>query len=191
MNRILFILRETIAAAVVLVPVFFVLNRLVLLDGGRAVKYALFSCYLSAVWALVGLPNVTYARLDLNLNLIPFSGMAADLKNCGLNVLLFVPLGFALPAVWEKYRAGWSVCIGFWMSLSIELLQILTYRATDVNDLITNTLGAALGCLLSKWIPLPRREEEYGGLGLTLGVTAAVMFFVHPFLSELAWKLFY
>lgn len=191
MGQILFILRETGAAAVVLVPMFFVLDKLVLRDRKRAAKYALFSCYLAAVWALVGLPNVTYVRFELKGNLIPFAGMGADLKNCLLNVVLFVPLGFGLPLLWKKYRAGKrTVLFGLLMSLAIEALQVFTYRATDVNDVITNTLGTALGYLPARLLPLPEGEEETGGLRLTAGVTAAVMFFVHPFLSELAWRLF-
>lgn len=190
MGRLLFIVRETMAAAVVLVPVFFVLNGLTVRDWGRMGKYMIFSCYQAAVWALVGLPNVAYVRFDLNLNLIPFAGMASDLKNCFLNVLMFVPLGFLLPLLWEKYREGKrTVCFGFGLSLSIELLQILTYRATDVNDLITNTVGAVLGYLAAKLLPLPRGEEETYGLWVTLGITSVVMFFIHPFLSELARKL--
>lgn len=190
MGRILFILRETGAAAAVLVPMFFVLDKLLLRDWRRGVKYALFSCYLAAVWALVGLPNVTYVRFELNLNLIPFAGMAADLKNCGLNVALFVPLGFGLPLLWQRYRSGKrTVAFGLGLSLAVELLQILTLRATDVNDVITNTLGTALGYLPARLLPLPEGEEETGGLWLTVGVTAAVMVFVHPFLSELAWML--
>lgn len=191
MGRLFFIIRETAAAAVVLIPIFFVLGGLVLRDWKCGGKYALFSCYLAAVWALVGLPNVTYVRLDLNLNLIPFAGMLADLKNCLLNVALFVPLGLFLPALWKRYRKGKrTVLFGFGLSLAIELLQVLTLRATDVNDLLANTLGTALGFLAAKLLPLPPGEENTSGLRLTLGTTAAVMFFVYPFLSELAWRLF-
>ena len=191
MGRIVFILRETGAAAVALVPVFFVLHRCRIRDGRKAAAYCLFACYLAAVWALVGLPDVTYVRLELKGNLIPFAGLPADLRNCLLNVALFVPLGFGLPLLWEKYRAGKkTVLFGLGLSLAVELLQIFTYRATDVNDLIANTLGTALGFLAAKALPLPRGEEDTAGLKLTLGTTAAVMFFLYPFLSAAAWRLF-
>ncbi len=190
MGRIIFIVRETAAAAVVLLPMFFVLHKLVFRSSGRSIWYFLFSCYLAALWALVGLPNVTYVQVDLNLNWIPFVGMLADLKNCILNVLLFLPLGLFLPALWEEYRTGKkTILLGFRLSLSIELLQIFTYRATDINDLIANTLGAALGFLVTQLLPLPRTGSHNKDLWLVMAITGAVMFFVHPFLSALAWKL--
>ena len=46
---------------------------------------------------------------------------------------------------------------GFLFSLSIEIVQMFGRGATDINDLITNTVGACLGFfiyqLLNKLIP--------------------------------------
>jgi len=194
MARILFALLEVFCGAVVLLPVYFLLNKVVFHNGRKTALYFLFSCYLAAVWALVGLPNVTYVRLELNLNAVPFLGMIGDLKNSILNVLLFVPLGFLLPVLWEKYRT-WkkTVLFGLGMSLVIEVLQIFTFRATDINDLITNVfgtfLGSALAGVLLNRVPGIRREERSGELVIVCGITFAVMFFAHPFLSGLMWKL--
>lgn len=38
------------------------------------------------------------------------------------------------------------------MSLTIEVLQLFVFRATDINDLIMNTLGALVGYLVAKVI---------------------------------------
>ena len=77
--------------------------------------------------------------------------MFSDCKNSLLNVLLFVPLGFFLPLFWKKFSAfGYTLLFGFCTSLLIELLQIFTFRATDVNDLMTNTVGTVLGYLLAR-----------------------------------------
>ena len=38
------------------------------------------------------------------------------------------------------------------MSLTIEVLQLFVFRATDINDLIMNTLGALVGYLAAKVI---------------------------------------
>lgn len=194
MMRIRFILVETAAAAVFLVPVFLILNRVCFHQFKRTAACSLFSFYLAAVFALVGIPNITYVNVGLNLNMIPLAGMLGDLKNSILNVLLFVPLGVMLPLLWE----GWqerkrAVLFGFGLSLFIELLQMLTLRATDVNDLITNTLGAFLGtcvteAILKRWrIPgagQGNRRELYTVCGITFGV----MFFLQPFVSGLFWK---
>lgn len=46
---------------------------------------------------------------------------------------------------------------GFALSLTIELLQLFTYRAVDMDDLAMNTLGAIGGygifCLIKKMFP--------------------------------------
>lgn len=38
------------------------------------------------------------------------------------------------------------------MSLTIEVLKLFVFRATDINDLIMNTLGALVGYLVAKVI---------------------------------------
>lgn len=193
MNRILYAAMEILPSALLLIPVYLILNQLKFRSGRKTFLCCILSLYLCAVYVLVGLPNVMYIRLELNLNLIPFRGMLADLKNSVLNVLLFVPLGILLPMIWEKYREGWNTALfGFGISLTIELAQILTLRATDVNDLITNTLGTvlgfALGSVLWKRHPAASRRDR-GEPVLVCGITATVMFFLSPFLNTLVWKL--
>ena len=63
------------------------------------------------------------------------------------NVALFTPSGVVLPIVYRKLDSFRKVVgTGFLMSLCIELLQLPFYvRATDVDDLIFNTLGVAVG----------------------------------------------
>ena len=152
----------------------------------------LFCLYLCSVFILVGIPNVLYFRPDINWNLIPFRGMIADLKNSILNIVLFLPLGFFLPVLWQRFRKlKTAVYFGFSFSLTIELLQMLTYRATDVNDLITNTQGAACGFLLAK--PLAQRYPPIGKGSKEVyalwALSFSVVFFLHPFLSQLIWDM--
>ena len=140
--------------------------------------------------SLVGIPNVTYFRPDVNLNLIPFRGLIADLKNCILNVALFVPLGLFLPMLWQKYRTlKYTAGFGFCLSLLIELIQMLTFRATDVNDLITNVLGTLTGFFLAMPIVAkkPAAGERSRDAFILLSLSFGVMFFIHPFLSPLIW----
>lgn len=191
MIRILLAVVDVIPVAVILVPLFVLLyHRTLGRDFRKTVLYCLFCLYMAAVFSLVGIPNVTYIRPDVNWNLIPGFGLVQDLKNSFLNVLLFVPLGFLLPVLWEPYRKPtYTVSYGFGLSLLIELLQMLTYRATDVNDLITNVLGTLVGFVLSKFVS--RRNPAIGNEKQTAyalcGLSFGVMFFVHPFLSPMIW----
>lgn len=182
---------DIVPAAVVLIPAFGVLyGTAYRRDLRKSVLYCLFCLYLAAVFSLVGIPNVTYFRPEINLNMIPFVGMIDDLKNCILNVALFVPLGFFLPILWQRFRKlGSCIAFGFGFSLAVELLQMLTFRATDVNDLITNTVGTLLGFLLAKvWTAkVPAVGEGSGDILSLTALSFGVMFFIHPFLSPLIW----
>lgn len=189
MHRIISMCLDAAAAAVVLVPLFLLLNRYYFHNAKRAACFFLLAVYLSGVFAVVGLPDIRYVRFNPHFNFVPFKYMFSDFHNSFLNVLLFVPLGFFLPVYWEHFKKlHRTVLFGFSTSALIELLQIFTFRATDINDLITNTLGTLLGwCLgrlLLKLVPgiLPgkKTQEVY----VVCGATFFVMFFVHPFFAE-------
>lgn len=184
---------DMLPGALFLIPIYCLLNMVYFHNARKSILYYLFSCYISVVYVLVGLPNVTYIRMELNLNLIPFVGMIEDWKNSILNILLFVPLGIILPILWCKFSAAkTTVLFGFGMSLVIELLQILTYRATDINDLITNTLGTFLGFCCTRLFPkkyLPTNKDIGRDMCIVLSTVLLLMFFVYPFVSAAVWDL--
>ena len=73
------------------------------------------------------------------------------------NIVWFVPMGVFIPALTKKHLGFFQVVlIGALISTSIETLQfILNTGVTDIDDVIFNTLGAAVGYLLyfvGKWI---------------------------------------
>lgn len=196
MQVLLSIALESVSASVFLIPIFFLLNRYQFQNRSRTILFLLFTMYLSAVYTVAGLPSITYIRFDPHYNITPFAYMFSDLRSTLLNVVLFLPLGFFLPILWKKYRNPLTaVLFGFCTSLLIETLQIFTFRATDINDLMTNTVGTLLGyCtgiliqnLFPTQIPGYRKHEEF----LVCGTAFAVMFFLQPFLSSLIWNLIY
>lgn len=194
---IFYALLEVFAAAIILLPVFIVLNIVLFRNLKKSIVCFLFSLYLSAVYYFVGLPNITYIRFELTLYLLPFVGILDDLKNSLLNILLFVPLGMILPLVWEKHRnKKRTLLFGFGTSLFIELLQIFTFRATDINDLITNTLGTFVGFILAdvliRKVPVVKKLSHgtrVSELYLVCILTFAVMFLVQPFIHTVLWNL--
>ena len=80
------------------------------------------------------------------------------------------------------------------MSLAIELLQILTYRTTDINDLIANTVGAVLGYFVFSAISLifpsvkkvATRKNEIAVVMLSV---FGVMFLIQPYLANLYYMI--
>ncbi len=62
------------------------------------------------------------------------------------NIMLFMPLGFLLPLMWKPFHSQNKILLtGFLCSFAIEFLQMFCGRMTDVDDLLTNTVGAVLG----------------------------------------------
>ena len=188
-------LMEALAALLVLLPCFLLLNRVVFHSRRRTALYFLFALYLAAVYHLTGLPTVFFITFDINLNLIPFEIFTKELVLSLLNMAMFVPLGFFLPLFLGKYRSlKHTMLFGLGATVTIELAQLLTYRATDINDVITNSLGCVLGyaCfrLLEKMTgravpPLVKQRE----LRYVFLCTAAVMFFLQPPLAAFLYQL--
>lgn len=110
-------------------------------------------CLFSILWicgigTFADLWRGTSLRTMLNINLVPFDAYL-NWTTWALNVVLFVPLGLLLPCCWEGFdRIGHAALFGFLFSLAIELSQLLNFRVTDIDDLIANTLGAVVGCLI-------------------------------------------
>ena len=105
-------------------------------------------------------------------NLIPFReiqrywqyrdvlGMRIVFLNLCGNVIGFIPLGFLLPVICAEMRRGCSVvCIGFTISVLIEYLQlILQVGSCDVDDVILNTIGTAIGWVSYRFCNWLRRR---------------------------------
>ena len=68
------------------------------------------------------------------------------------NVVMFVPLGYFIPRVGTKYRRFFR-CMGLvlLLILAVEILQLVTLLGScDIDDLLLNILGAAMGYVLWK-----------------------------------------
>ena len=176
---------ETAAASAILIPILFLYHIFIFHNIKKTAAYILFSLYLAAICFLVGFPNLSH-------NFIPLRGMLTDITNSYLNVLLFIPLGIFVPCLWPEYRSMMkTVGLGLMTSLGIEILQIFTFRATDINDLITNAAGTLAGYLIGrvmiKMIPqLDRLNCRRSELYLLYGTVGAVMFFFQPFIFLLS-----
>ena len=86
--------------------------------------------------------------IRLRLKLWPNAGVWAGNL---LNLILYVPYG---ATSWQWKREGKKVVmVGFALSMFCEVLQYLTGRGmADVNDVLFNMLGAAVGVWLAKRI---------------------------------------
>ena len=79
------------------------------------------------------------------------------------NIVLFIPLGYLLRAVFPKLRKSWRALLAAaGIIILVELCQMITLLGTcDVDDLILNLLGCALGCgLYSLTVPKSKNKPE-------------------------------
>ncbi|MDU1314813.1 MAG: VanZ family protein [Clostridium septicum] len=83
-----------------------------------------------------------------NINLIPFRD-GFEISDI-LNIIFFMPFGFLLPTLWQKYKKLLPTLFsGLVFSIIIEFAQLFANgRGTDINDLIMNTLGTICGWII-------------------------------------------
>jgi len=89
-------------------------------------------------------------------------GARAVLLNLVGNIVAFFPFGFFLPILHRKCRSFfYTVFFSFEFSLLVETIQLVSKVGSfDVDDLLLNTLGGALGCLIFYWMNRIRRTYE-------------------------------
>ena len=128
----------------------------------KTISFIVFSVYILLVLKLtIFRSGVLYEERQLNLTL--FSDLFLVYKNEGLrrflwlflgNIGWFVPFGFLLPTLLKKESFLRILVIGFMFSFAIESLQfIFRIGVAELDDLILNTLGIAIGYLIYKlWL---------------------------------------
>ena len=86
-----------------------------------------------------------------NINLIPYYGSAyvngrlymTEIIN---NILVFVPVGIYVSMIKEDWSILKKISVSFFIILTVEIAQfILAVGATDITDLIGNTMGGIIG----------------------------------------------
>ncbi|MFD5866146.1 VanZ family protein [Agromyces sp. NPDC127015] len=152
-------------------------------SGARMLGWIALLFYVMGLWAytLLPLPDGPYDCVGVELN--PFAvvtdiaRLQADeggslLRNAAfqqfvLNLVLFLPLGFFVRALFDRGILVAAVS-GALVSLAIELTQLTgawglfpcAYRLFDTGDLATNTAGAVLGSLIAAAALRPWRRRS-------------------------------
>ena len=199
MENLLLELLDKLCGAIVSLPL--VLIYSFIFDRERAKRrwgwIALLTLYLSAMYIVVGVPGVQYIVWDPTVNLIPFQDFSSsNILGMALNAVMFAPLGFLLPAYFERYRHwGRTLAAGFLTSLTVELIQLFTFRATDVDDLIMNTLGTLVGFLIAKLIfrhrtAVYRGRKDWLELVIVNAIVLLTIVFIRYPLMEFILNLF-
>lgn len=107
------------------------------------------------IFATILFMPITFKPETHILNLIPFNlqeiGIEQFLIEKIPNIILFIPLGFFLPAVFKSNRKEYkTILIIFAITFGIEFFQYFIGRSSDIDDIITNLLGGIIGFIVFK-----------------------------------------
>lgn len=145
----------------------------------------LFVVYMNAMFCVVGIPSAQFVRWNPEINWIPFCDFSsANIVGMGLNILMFIPFGAFLPIYFGRFwKMSTTVLAGAFMSFTIEVLQLFTFRLTDIDDLIMNTLGTLLGYGIGAIIVHKQKERlvdhDVMKLIAIIGICMLVVVFVN------------
>lgn len=96
---------------------------------------------------LEGLGTANFTPFKTIKMYIRYSYKLNSVENLAGNILVFVPLGFLLPLVYDECRR-FSVTMvnAFAFVVGIEVFQLFSaFGAFDVDDILLNCLGASIG----------------------------------------------
>ncbi|KOR24702.1 VanZ family protein [Clostridium sp. L74] len=129
-----------------------------------------------------------------HINLIPLMESGGR-KEVLLNFIIFIPLGVVAQLVGKKNSIIKNMIYILIFSLFIEVSQyILAVGATDITDLLTNTLGGILGILfyfgLSRLFNTKKFDKILVIAGLTLLVLAVLIVFYLVFIIGVRIRYF-
>jgi len=132
----------------------------IVLRNKRPIYLTLFIVYILIFLRLtIFRPFVFYERqfnLELFVDLINIYRTSGAFTFIWLffgNIFWFVPLGFLMPMLLKRSSFIKVTAIGFSFSLFIEITQFISYRGVaELDDLILNTLGAAIGYWVFKYL---------------------------------------
>ncbi|HEY4391867.1 MAG TPA: VanZ family protein [Paenibacillus sp.] len=156
----------------------------------------LFCFFLAGMLSVTGIPSVLYSRVYINLNLIPFRDITYNFIQYIENIILFIPFGLFLPLLWKKFENPYITWTsGLLLSLAIEVSQLFNYRATDIDDLLMNTLGTIIGYLgfvvLKKAFPIMAvifRQDDNWKSGreayVYIIISWIAMFLIQPYIEN-------
>ena len=131
---------------------FLFLLLLTIFKGGRIEFSNQFNSYMYREHGLLGIINIVPIKETINTFMHSETGMRNSLRNLIGNILVFMPLGFFMPLLFDKFNNLKKVLkVGCLSSLAIELSQLFVgSNVCDIDDVIYNTLGALAGFICYK-----------------------------------------
>lgn len=163
-----YILR-TLIISLVCTPIYLVVRKPWRYKDKREIALGVFVVYLACLFtftlegtyqAPIDMLQVGISRIQTGeyVNIIPFKTISGFFSGCTAdefwiniisNVVIFIPWGFLLPVLWDRFRR-WKTVIPMCLAITvfIEVYQLFVWRNTDIDDIILNFVGGMIGYLL-------------------------------------------
>ena len=134
--------------SVLYLPILFKLKKKGISPLRQLGYLGLFCSIFLIVYATILFMPITFTPETHTLNLVPFN--FTDFNQFVVekvpNIMLFIPLRFFMPIVFKSTRKFYKTAlISFVITFSIEFFQYFIGRSSDIDDIITNLLGAIIG----------------------------------------------
>lgn len=148
----------------------------------------LFIIYLIALFEIIVFKlEIPFTKMGYlrSINLIPFSESlivngAIDFSEIFMNIIIFIPLGIYIEMLFSKWSTIKKISVIFIVTLICEISQfIMAIGASDITDIINNTLGGIIG-LLIMYILVKLFKDKYKiykfmNIVATIGTTFMVL----------------
>lgn len=131
---------------------FLYLLLLTIFKGGSITIRNPFNEYMYKEYGISGIINLIPIKNTIATFMHSEAGVMNSVRNVVGNIIAFMPLGFFIPLLFDKFNNYKKVLkIGFISSLAIETTQLfIGLNVCDVDDIIYNTLGALAGFICFK-----------------------------------------
>lgn len=153
---------SSLLKAIVPAAIIYAVMLAILIKSGMRKKVRKSKCvieyfYLVYIWTILEITGIIGMQFNLQWfeqSLGSFGlyipGSRGELMMVLFNICLFIPLGILTPFVFEKiFSSPIKVILGSMVfSICIEILQMFAGRFFEMDDILANTLGAAVGYVI-------------------------------------------
>jgi glycopeptide antibiotics resistance protein len=148
----------------------------------KSLSKVLLAAYTAVLlWLILFKFSVHFASVlnydNRSINVVPFSNSSGSSGEMADNVLVFIPFGLLLGVNLKRLGLWPKLLVVFVFSLTAEMIQyILAIGASDITDVITNTLGGFIGLMVYGAARRHIREERLDRLIETAGIGLLAIF---------------
>lgn len=131
---------------------FLCLLLLTIFKGGMITLRNISNEYMYKEYGLIGIINIIPIKETIATFMHSQAGAMNSIRNIIGNVIAFIPLGFFIPLLFDKFNNYKRILkVGFLSSLAIEITQLFVgSNICDIDDIIYNTLGSLIGLICFK-----------------------------------------